>query len=209
MIFVTTPSMTTHPALSRRPTRDELRQRIMTTADVLCRTLGYDKMTVADIATELGISPAYVYKFFASKRAIIQACADQRLIEKKESILIALRGKSRAIDRLEATLKAIYHLHLERIEKENNIYQLIITAYREKWVCIRYFHEFLLKLMTDIVEEGVRRNEFQSSDPLATARILLDSLAWITHPLLFHELDESGIEERIRVQLRFLEKGLR
>ncbi len=194
--------------LTRRPTKDELRQRIMTTADELCRTLGFSKMTVADIAAELGISPAYVYKFFSSKQSIIEACADQRLAEKKACVLASLRPHSTVLDQIASILKSIHHVHKERFKNEGHIYKLVLTAYTEKWACTRYFREFLLKLMTDLVEEGIRKKEFQPADPLDTARILLDSFAWITHPLLYRELEETGTEERIRTQLRFLEKGL-
>jgi AcrR family transcriptional regulator len=54
-------------------TRDETRERIMIKADELFRQFGFLKTTVADIAAELGISPANIYKFFSSKEAIIQA----------------------------------------------------------------------------------------------------------------------------------------
>ncbi|SDU00981.1 transcriptional regulator, TetR family [Verrucomicrobium sp. GAS474] len=200
--------MPTQSIPPRRSTKEEMRLRIMTTADALCRTLGYGKMTVADIASEIGISPAYVYKFFSSKQSIIEACADQRLIEKKERILHASRQKARSIDRLEAVLKTTHQIHVERFKSDKNMFSLIIAAHQEKWACIRYFREFLLKLITDIVEEGVRRKEFRPADPLDTARVLLDSFAWITHPLLFQDLEDRGIEERIRAQLRLLEKAL-
>ncbi|HEY8966358.1 MAG TPA: TetR/AcrR family transcriptional regulator [Candidatus Methylacidiphilales bacterium] len=196
-------------APSPTPKREALRQRIMAAADGLCRRLGYDKMNVAGIAAEVGISPAYVYKFFPSKRAIIQSCAERSLAEKKERVLAALRTKTRAADRLEAVARAIYQVHAERIRNEKHLYQLVVAAHRERWPGIRYFREFLLKTVADIVEEGVRRKEFRPVDPLDTARLLLDSLAWVTSPLLHDDLDTGGIEERIAAQIRFLEKALR
>jgi AcrR family transcriptional regulator len=61
-------------------TRDETRERIMVKTDELFRQFGFGKTTVADIATELGMSPANIYKFFSSKEAVIQASADRNLV---------------------------------------------------------------------------------------------------------------------------------
>jgi len=52
------------------PAAWETRKQIIETAERLYRQYGYRKTTVADIAAELGMSPANVYRFFASKDAI-------------------------------------------------------------------------------------------------------------------------------------------
>ena len=44
-------------------------------AERLFREIGYQKTTVADIAKVLRMSPANVYRFFNSKKAIHQAVA--------------------------------------------------------------------------------------------------------------------------------------
>ena len=49
------------------------RCRVVETAERLFRQFGYLKTTVGDIATELGMSPANIYRFFASKAAITEA----------------------------------------------------------------------------------------------------------------------------------------
>ncbi len=60
---------------------DDTRARIIETAETLFRRLGYAKTAVADIAAELKMSPANVYRFFSSKNAIIEAIC-QRCLER-------------------------------------------------------------------------------------------------------------------------------
>ena len=50
---------------------DEARARILEVAEEHFRRIGYHKTSVADIASELGMSPANVYRFFPSRDAII------------------------------------------------------------------------------------------------------------------------------------------
>jgi AcrR family transcriptional regulator len=65
MLFITSLA-TTHFA-RKRLTREETRERIMVKADELFRQYGFIKTTVADIAAELAMSPANIYKFFSSR----------------------------------------------------------------------------------------------------------------------------------------------
>ena len=51
------------------------RERILVVAERLFREIGYQKTTVADIAKVLRMSPANVYRFFNSKKAIHEGVA--------------------------------------------------------------------------------------------------------------------------------------
>src|ERR1043165_3151259 len=51
-------------------TETDTRERILVVAERLFRQIGYQKTTVADIAKELRMSPANVYRLFDSKKAI-------------------------------------------------------------------------------------------------------------------------------------------
>ena len=53
----------------------DTRERILVVAERLFRQIGYQKTTVADIAKELRMSPANVYRFFDSKKAIYEGVA--------------------------------------------------------------------------------------------------------------------------------------
>jgi len=67
----------------------DARARILVTAERLFREIGYRKITVADIARLLKMSPANVYRFFGSKRAIQEAVA-RRLMGEIEQAAIAI-----------------------------------------------------------------------------------------------------------------------
>jgi AcrR family transcriptional regulator len=60
--------------------RQETVERILETAERLFRHYGYGKTNVADIARELGMSPANIYRFFASKVEIHQAICGRMLV---------------------------------------------------------------------------------------------------------------------------------
>src|ERR1044072_8386745 len=90
-----------NPQLKTRP--DDTRARIIDTADALFRRLGFAKTAVADIAAELGMSPANVYRFFPSKNAIVEAICQRCLNELDSKAWAGVRSPGTAASRLEQT----------------------------------------------------------------------------------------------------------
>ncbi len=92
---------------------DDTRARIMEAAEALFRRLGFAKTAVADIAGELEMSPANVYRFFPSKNAIVEAICQRCLgeLEKRPG-----RSRARAAPRptrLERLVLEILAYHQE------------------------------------------------------------------------------------------------
>ena len=71
-----------NPQIRSKP--DDTRERIMETAEALFRRLGFAKTAVADIASELRMSPANIYRFFDSKNAIVEAICRRCLSQVEE-----------------------------------------------------------------------------------------------------------------------------
>ena len=82
-----------------RPTADDTRARIIEAADGLFRRLGFAKTAVADIAAELGMSPANVYRFFSSKNAIVEAICQRCLGEIEAGAWAVVHSKASAAAR--------------------------------------------------------------------------------------------------------------
>src|SRR5712664_1738262 len=86
---------------------DDTRARIMETAEALFRRLGFAKTAVADIAAELGMSPANVYRFFSSKNAIVEAICRRCLAEVENRAWAVARSKLPAAQRMERLILEI------------------------------------------------------------------------------------------------------
>ena len=95
------------PQVKTQP--DDTRARILETAEALFRRLGFAKTAVADIAAELGMSPANVYRFFPSKTAIVQAICHRCLSEVEEAAWAIARSKAPAAQRILGGTLSQYH----------------------------------------------------------------------------------------------------
>jgi TetR/AcrR family transcriptional regulator, repressor of the ameABC operon len=149
MICIT--SKITTQLARRRLTRDETRERIMVKADELFRQFGFGKTTVADIAAELDMSPANIYKFFSSKEAIIQASADRNLVVLSEAVQQHMVDSGPALDRIEKVLLTVYRHTVDILRNERQVFKLMIRAYEQKWDCVGEWDKFLIQTFTKLV----------------------------------------------------------
>jgi AcrR family transcriptional regulator len=79
-----------------RPDPDEVRARILEVAEEQFRRIGYHKTSVADIALELGMSRANVYRFFPSRDAINKSIRGRVVNEITEIALAIARANAPA-----------------------------------------------------------------------------------------------------------------
>src|SRR3979409_919899 len=92
----------------------DTRERILVVAERLFREIGYQKTTVADIAKVLRMSPANVYPFFDSKKAIHEGVA-RRLMGAVEIEAEAIANKpGPAADRMRELLTTVHRMNSER-----------------------------------------------------------------------------------------------
>ncbi len=181
----------------------------MAKADELFRRYGFGKTTVADIAEELGMSPANIYKFYPSKIALVESCADRNVAQIKDAVMKVMRSRKNALHRLEDMVVAVFLFHQELFRHERQIFKLIVEAMEGEWACIEYYNEFLLQSMRDLVEEGMASGEFRAGDARDTAQTLLDCLSLALHPHLRHKWNHDESADRVRHQVRFLGRALK
>src|SRR3712207_1943522 len=93
------------------PPEPDTRSRIVETAERFFRTFGYQKTTVADIAKALKMSPANVYRFFDSKKAINEAVAERLMREVEGAIDAIARGPGSATERLSAMVATMHRMN--------------------------------------------------------------------------------------------------
>src|SRR5437762_11304581 len=92
----------------------DTRERILVVAERLFREIGYQKTTVADIAKVLRMSPANVYRFFDSKKAIHEGVARPLMGGVEEAAHAIANRPGRAAFRLRELLPTVHRLNNKR-----------------------------------------------------------------------------------------------
>jgi AcrR family transcriptional regulator len=192
------------PQVRTKP--DDTRARIVETADALFRRLGFAKTTVADIAAELHMSPANVYRFFPSKTAIVQAICQRCLSEVEEKAWTIARSKAPAPQRLERLVLEILAYHKENLLTDQRVNDIVMIALEQNWDEILAHKETLRTAMELIVRDGIEAGEFEPVDPRETSLAIMQSLVGFCHPVLVAQSLQDGndVEADARASVRFL-----
>ena len=192
-----------HPQLKTRP--DDTRARIVETADVLFRRLGFAKTAVADIAAELGMSPANVYRFFPSKNAIVEAICQRCLSELDTRVWAIARSPGTAASRLERLFVEIFNYHKDNLITEKRVHDIVLVAMENNWAAIEAHTEMIRAVIEKILRDGIEKNEFDQVDARETSVLIKRAMVHFCHPLLVAEcLQEGQGETEARDTIRFL-----
>src|SRR3954453_8802587 len=146
----------------------DTRERILVVAERLFRQIGYQKTTVADIAKELRMSPANVYRFFDSKKAIHEGVARGLMGEVEVEAQRIADGPGPAAPRLRELLKTIHRMNSERYVGDSKLHEMVEIAMEEDWdVCVAHI-ECCTGIIGEVIAQGVASGEFEAPDlPLA------------------------------------------
>jgi AcrR family transcriptional regulator len=147
--------------------------QIMEVAKQLYRRIGHKKTTVADIARQLSMSPANVYRFFPSKQAIEGAVVGALLDEVIVAALDSAQRDGPATERLKAVLRTIERFHAARFASDSRLYELVATAARENWPIVIAYANRLNSLVAQLISEGQAGGEFSGGNPMITAQCVL------------------------------------
>jgi AcrR family transcriptional regulator len=182
----------------------------MDTAEALFRRLGFAKTAVADIAADLKMSPANVYRFFPSKNAIIEAICQRCLGELEERAWAVARSRGTAAERLERLVLEILAYHKENLLTEQRVNDMVLAAIELSWGAIRAHKEHTRMVFEAILREGIEGGEFEPVDPRETSRLLMVSLVTFCHPVLLAQYlqDHGDLETDALASVRFLLRAI-
>lgn len=189
---------------------DETRTRILEVAEKRFRRVGYHKTSVADIASELGMSPTNVYRFFPSRDAINESiCA--RMVDEVADVAFAIaRANAPAMEKLGQLLTAVHHHNKMTLIEEKHMHDLMVAATQENWPIINAHTQRMATIFEAIIREGVEAGEFVIEDAAEAARAIKSAFMPFFHPVLIEHCVRNGedTEAGLCNQIRFILKAL-
>jgi AcrR family transcriptional regulator len=160
----------------------DTRERILVVAERLFRQIGYQKTTVADIAKELRMSPANVYRFFDSKKAIHEGVARGLMGEVEvEAQRIAVAPGPAAV-RLRELMTTIHRMNSERYVGDSKLHEMVEIAMEESWeVCVAHMEQ-VTQTIGSVIAQGVATGEFEAPDLPLAAMCACTAMMRFFHP---------------------------
>lgn len=157
-------------------------ERILVTAERLFREIGYQKTTVADIAKELHMSPANVYRFFDSKKSIHVGVARGLMSGVEIAAQSIVDRPGPAALRLRELLATIHRMNTERYVGDSKMHEMVEVAMEESWeVCEAHFL-LLTEIIGAVIGQGAESGEFVVADLPLAAMCTTTAMMRFFHP---------------------------
>jgi AcrR family transcriptional regulator len=184
--------------------------RILDSAERLFRHYGYSKTNVADIARDLGMSPANVYRFFNSKTEIHQAvCARLLAASYRQACEIAKLPLS-ASERLTRYALGLHKMTVETMLDEQKVHEMVVVAIERDWHVIEKHFDRMYDVLADIIRDGIAAGEFADQDPYTAAKCFSASIVTLCHPQMVAQClakqNRADPDELVDYAIRALKK---
>jgi AcrR family transcriptional regulator len=183
--------LSTKMTLTVEHAETDTRERILEVAERLFRQLGYQKTTVGDIAKELHMSPANVYRFFDSKKAIHEGVARVLMGEVEEATQAILRKPGPAATRLRELITTVHRMNSERYLGDSKLHEMVEIAMEESWeVCVAHI-QTVTETIGGVIAQGVASGEFEAADIPGAAMCTCHAMVAYFHPQMIAQAQKK------------------
>ncbi|WP_445501097.1 TetR/AcrR family transcriptional regulator [Microvirga sp. G4-2] len=188
--------------------------RLLAIASDQLKHFGPKHVTVVSIAEAAGMTHANVYRYFASKAALIDAVAGQWLRQLEATIAEIADSPDPADDKLERLIQAWARAHRKLLKEDRHLFDVYCSATETSRALVRKHRSRMRVLIERVLDEGMVTGKFDPRDRERALHFISDAVYRFINPLtvrLDAEVPQDILDQRlaamIRVILRSLEIG--
>ena len=191
--------------------KEEIPDEILNATDRLLARYGYKKMTIDDIAQEVGIGKGTIYLYFRSKEEIALSHIDRIIERMKKRLKEIARADVQPDERLREMLLTRVLFRFDSVQHYTQSLNDLLADLRPRLLARRrrYFEDEA-QIFAEVLQAGDKIKIFSVPDALKAAEtLLLATNSLLPYSLNTKELGErSEIEERVRRLADLLLTGL-
>jgi AcrR family transcriptional regulator len=187
----------------------DIRSQIAEAAHTRFGHYGYGKTTMAEIATDTGMSAANLYRYFKNKQDIIAECANRSMCERLDRLRVAIRKPElSAIERLKAYVLADLTISQEMAENDEKISELVNNITLERPDMVYRKIEAENAVIEEILSHGNESGEFAIDDIASTANTIHMSLVIFNVPTFMSLYSHEEFREKAISVIELIASGL-
>ena len=173
------------------------RDAILDATDRLLARYGYKKMTIDDLAKEVGIGKGSVYLHFESKQEIALSHVDRIVERLKTSLHATAQSKGTPEKKLRKMLIDRVLIRFDSVQHYSQSLNELLAQVRPQLLerRKRYFEEEA-RIFSIVLAEGKTAGTFKVKDPMEPGRTLIDT----TNALLPYSLSAWELGERREIE---------
>lgn len=189
--------------MAQRLKASERRATILAVAKVLFSDKGYHGVSVDEIATRLGVSPAILYRHFTSKEALYEAVLNA-IACKRENYVEAVVDSDGSFNDV---LHKLTHIYVDSVSRDPDYLRMELHSALEGSDATRQFFDNRWKPFVDYIEYSLTELIAQKCIPRLNARVAALAFQGMLREALYakciyrspqyHDLDLNELSEQL------------
>ncbi|MBM9578521.1 TetR family transcriptional regulator [Leptospira sp. 201903070] len=190
-------------------TPEELYKKALDSTEAEIRKNGVERLKLTDIARDLKVSHAALYKFFSDKQSLLDEVS-KRWLDRIDRELERISAKEEPVDSiLKEWFLKLHSLKREKILADPRLFTAFnLSAEKTRPFVVSHLAT-MANLLEDLVSRGMQAGTFHCSSAKEGARILFEGTASFHHPRLVLESIEVERTPLLEVLLETLISGLK
>ncbi|KAB7739339.1 TetR family transcriptional regulator [Parvibaculum sedimenti] len=188
---------------------EDTRDRIVASASAQIQRHGHIKTTVADVAKHCRMSPANIYRFFPTKAALIEAVSEIWLALAEDNARAIARQPSCASARVREFIVGVHEFNRDRYTRNGEVHETVVAATTERWPIVARHEKVLISIFASILEDGVRKGEFEIDDIEGTAAVMIAAMVKFHNPIMVAQYHGESLIEQANALADFMLKAIK
>jgi AcrR family transcriptional regulator len=186
-------------------------QRILELACEHLRQFGPKRTTIVGIAEAANMSHANVYRYFPSKKGLIEAVTALWLKPLEAELRVIVEGQDPAYDKLERALAAVQRAYRHKCEADPILFDLLCEAVTLDGAVARKHRNRVQGEIQKIVEEGIGSGSFRVQDRRRAMALVFDLANRFIQPVsiaLDRNAPAADLESRAARAIAVIQRAL-
>jgi len=192
-------------------TSEQLKDKAIDCAIVQMQLVGFNRVTLSDIAKALGVSHAALYSHFADKAALFDAVS-QRWLTRVDSEQEALCTESKsgdAVERLVQWFMQLHRLKVEKVKHEPELFKAFNYSSQIDKPFVKEHMATMHRQISTIVGQAIDSGLIKAESVESVVALLFEATIGFHHPALVAISVGENREPLLRKLLETLIDGLR
>lgn len=187
---------------------NEFQRQIILSAEKKIREIGFNHFTLADLARDLHVSHAALYRYVPNKEALLDAISEKWLARIDSELEQVIQPSEQALPQIVAWFCRYYKLKREKVLNDPEIYKSFNMAVEAKKPFVKVhldeLHRQLTVLVRLAIDQGMRTE--LSEEQIVT--VLMSCTMEFHHPRLVAEHGSIDKTDNLKTLLQTIIQGI-
>jgi AcrR family transcriptional regulator len=187
---------------------DEIREKAIASTIARMRRHGFEKVSLVDVAADLGLSHAALYSYFADKAALLDAVSERWLRSMDDELQKIADQERDPLLKIQDWFLKLHRLKREKVRHDPELFKSFNLAAEARKPFVVAHMENMRRQTTALVKEAMAAEKVRKGSAEKAAEILREAMMGFSHPKLVVQFLEENREPLLKQTLEVMLNGL-